>query len=174
MYSGHDQPRTFAILSPYRPDFTVDENRSSFVRMRDRLRHYGTIRVRAVYRLGNRLRDEQAFLVLGRPGRDGAHLHAMRRLAADFDQASLLARCGDEADVFIHRADGSRENVGSLTARRLSALYARMRSYQHDGFYTDVEFYRPVSVFRRTEIILAPEDICAEIEGPLLEDAAAA
>jgi hypothetical protein len=173
MYSGQDQPRTLAVLSPYRPDFTVDENRSSFAQMRDRLRHYATIRIRAVYRLEGRLRDEQAFLVLGRAGRDGAHMHAMRRLAADFDQASLLCRCGEEFDAFIHRADGSRENVGPLAPRRLAPLYARMRSYQHDGFYTSVEFYRPVSVFRRTEIILSPEDICAEVEARNLQAAAA-
>jgi hypothetical protein len=173
MYSVHGQPRTLAILSPYRPDFTVDENRAAFVQMRDRLRHYATIRIRAVYRLENRQRDEQAFLVLGRPGRDGALIHAMRRLAADLGQASLLGRCGEEGDVFLHRMDGSRENVGPLTPRRLAPLYARMRSCQHDGFYTSVEFYRPVSVFRRTEIVLSPADICAEIEPHAAEAAAA-
>jgi hypothetical protein len=173
MYSGQIQPRTIAILSPFRPDFTFDENRASFAQMRDRLRHYATIRIRAGFRLEDRLRDEPAFLVLGRHGRDAAHLHAMRKLAFDFGQASLLARPGDEADAFIYRPDGSRENVGALTPRRLAALYARTRSYQHDGFYTSVEFYRPVSVFRRTEIIMSADDICAELDAPEAGAAAA-
>ncbi len=164
MISGHMQHRSIAIISPYRYANTVDDNRAAFAQMRDRLRHLGSIRIRARYSCHDRTRDEQAFLVFGRAGRDHTHLTAMRKLAFDFGQKALLVRSGDESDAFFHHADGTVEGVGSLTPNRLTALYARLRSTEHDGFYTSVEFFRPVSVFRRTEIVLSPEEVCAEIE----------
>lgn len=164
MVSGPIQHRSIAILSPYCYARTVDENRAAFAQMRDRLRHLGSIRIRARYSCHDRARDEQAFLVFGRPGRDQSHLQAMRRIAFEFGQQALLVRSGDEGDAFFHHADGHVENVGPLAPRRLSALYARLRSTEHDGFYTAVEFFRPVSVFRRTDIVLTPEEVCAEIE----------